>query len=47
VNRAWGTRCFNRVDVRWRYGYRVRVVDRVCYDRWGNPRVVDRDYYRM
>jgi len=40
-------RCFDRVDYERRYGYRVRIVERVCYDRFGRPRVVDRDYSRI
>lgn len=38
--------CYNRVTYQWRGGYRVRVTDRVCYNRWGDPYVVDRDYDR-
>ena len=37
--------CFNQTWYSWRFGERVRVVDRVCYNRWGRRRVVDRDYY--
>lgn len=40
-------RCFDRVDYERRHGYRVRIVERVCYDRFGRPRVVDRDYSRI
>jgi hypothetical protein len=40
-------RCFDRVDYERRFGYRVRIVERVCYDRFGRPRVVDRDYSRI
>lgn len=45
-NRSYGYRtCYNRTWYSWRFGERVRVVDRVCRDRWGRQRVVDRDYY--
>lgn len=47
VYRHYRTRCYNRVDYDWRFGHRVRVVERVCYDRFGRRRVVDRDYYRI
>lgn len=39
--------CHNRASYQWRYGHRVRVVDRVCYNRWGDPYIADRDYYRI
>lgn len=38
--------CHNRVTYQWRFGQRVRVTDRVCYNRWGDPYIVDRDYDR-
>lgn len=47
VYRHYRARCFNRVDRDWRFGHRVRVVERVCIDRFGRRRVVDRDYYRI
>ena len=37
--------CHNEVSYEWRFGERVRVVERVCYNRWGNRYVADRDYY--
>jgi hypothetical protein len=37
--------CHNEVSYGWRYGDRVRIVDRVCYNRWGNRYIADRDYY--
>lgn len=40
-------RCHNRVSNTWRYGERYRVVDRVCYDRWGRSYIADRDFYRV
>jgi len=39
--------CFDRVNYEQRRGYRVRIVERVCYDRFGRPRIVDRDYSRI
>jgi hypothetical protein len=47
IYRHYRARCFDRVDYQRRYGYRVRVVERVCYDRFGRPRVVDRDFSRI
>jgi hypothetical protein len=38
-------RCFVDTWYTWRFGERVRVVDRICYNRWGRRRLVDRDYY--
>ena len=38
-------RCHNEVSYGWRHGDRVRIVDRVCYNRWGRRFVADRDYY--
>jgi hypothetical protein len=37
--------CHNEVSYGWRYGERVRIVDRVCYNRWGGRYIADRDYY--
>jgi|CXWL01.1.fsa_nt_gi hypothetical protein len=37
--------CHNEVSYGWRYGERVRIVDRVCYSRWGGRYIADRDYY--
>jgi len=34
-------RCHNQVWYTWRH----RVVDRVCYNRWGRRYIADRDYY--
>jgi hypothetical protein len=47
VYRHYRGRCFDRVDYERRFGYRVRIVERVCYDRFGRPRIVDRDYSRI
>ncbi len=38
-------RCHNEVSYGWRFGERVRIVDRVCYSRWGRRFIADRDYY--
>lgn len=38
--------CHTRVSYRWRYGHRVRVEDRICYNRYGEAYVVDRDVDR-
>ena len=38
-------RCHNEVSYGWRFGERVRIVDRVCYGRYGRRFVADRDYY--
>ena len=40
-------RCFKRVSYTWRWGDRYRVVDKVCRDRRGRTRVVDRNIYRV
>ena len=37
--------CHNEVSYGWRYGERVRIVDRVCYNRWDSRFIADRDYY--
>lgn len=47
IYRHYRGRCFDRVEYERRYGYRVRVVERICYDRFGRPRIVDRDYSRV
>jgi hypothetical protein len=39
------TSCHNEVTYGWRYGGRVRIVDRVCYNQWGDRYIADRDYY--
>lgn len=38
-------RCHTETWYSWRFGERVRVVDRICYNRWGRRLIVDRDYY--
>lgn len=45
--RHYRPRCYNRVSQDWRFGQPIRIVERVCYDRYGRARVVDRDYYRV
>ncbi len=40
-------RCFNDVDVRYRFGHRVRVVERICFDRRGHRYVANRSYIRI
>lgn len=30
-HRYAGRRCYNDVDIRYRYGHRVRVVERICF----------------
>ena len=37
--------CHNEVWYTRRDGDRMRVVDRICYTRWGDRVVVDRAYY--
>jgi len=39
--------CHNEVSYTWRYRAQYRVVDRVCYDRWGNRYVADHDVDRV
>jgi hypothetical protein len=40
-------RCHNEVSHGWRFGERVRIVERVCYTRFGRSYIADRDYYPM
>lgn len=40
-------RCYNDVDVRFRFGYRVRVVERICFDRRGRRYAANRSYIRI
>lgn len=40
-------RCYTDVDYRWRYGYRVRVIERICFDRKGRRYVADRRIVRI
>src|SRR5262245_16122028 len=42
--RPYARSCHNEVWYSWRFGERVRVVDRVCY-RFGRRYIADRDYY--
>lgn len=37
--------CHTEVSYTWRWGERMRVVDRVCYNRYGERYIADRDYY--
>ncbi len=40
-------RCYNDVDVRYRFGHRVRVVERICIDRYGRRYVANRSVIRI
>lgn len=40
-------RCYNDVDVRFRFGHRVRVVERICFDHRGRRYVANRSYIRI
>lgn len=40
-------RCWTDVDYRFRYGHRVRVVERICVDRHGRRYVASRNYIRV
>lgn len=39
--------CFTGYDVSYRFGHRVRVVKRICFDRFGRPYVASRHYVRI
>jgi hypothetical protein len=40
-------RCWTDVDYRYRFGHRVRVVERICVDRRGRHYVASRNYIRV
>jgi hypothetical protein len=40
-------RCYTDVDYRYRWGHRVRIVERICYDRRGRRYVADRRVVRI
>lgn len=40
-------RCYNDVDIRFRFGHRVRVVERICFDRRGHRYVANRTVIRI
>ena len=40
-------RCYNDVDIRFRFGHRVRVVERICFDRRGRRYVANRTVIRL
>jgi hypothetical protein len=39
------TSCHNEVSYQWQDGEQMRVVDRVCYDRWGSRYVARTSTY--
>lgn len=47
VYRHYRPRCYNRVSHDRRFGHPIRIVERICTDRYGRARIVDRDYYRV
>jgi hypothetical protein len=40
-------RCYTDVDYRYRFGHRVRIIERICFDRHGRRYVADRRVVRI
>lgn len=40
-------RCYTDVDFRYRWGHRVRVIERICFDRYGRRYVASRHFVRV
>ena len=40
-------RCYNDVDIRFRFGHRVRIVERICFDHRGRRYVANRSFIRI
>jgi hypothetical protein len=40
-------RCYTDVDYRYRWGHRVRIVERICFNRYGRRYVAHRSVVRI